>query len=224
VSTRIDDVLLTALGHALSGWVGTHGPVLVYLDGHGRERLFEDVDLSRTVGWFTSLYPVLLEIDEGADPGRALMSVREQLWWVPSKGVGYQLLRHLRADAELAGHLASLPAAEVGFNYLGRFDTRSGWMPLGARGPSRDHDSSRTGRRAHLLEIDGAVEDRRLWLRWSYSRKLHDERTVRGVADTFLAELRELIEHCCSPVAGGVTPSDFPLAALDQTALDRFLV
>jgi non-ribosomal peptide synthase protein (TIGR01720 family) len=68
------------------------------------------------------------------------------------------------------------------------------------------------------------VEDLRLWLCWSYSRELHEEATVRGVAHAFLSQLRQLIEHCCSPGAGGVTPSDFPLAGLDQATLDRFLV
>jgi non-ribosomal peptide synthase protein (TIGR01720 family) len=89
--------------------------------------------------------------------------------------------------------------------------------------PSGPSQAGSTGR-AHLLEIAASVEDGRLRLCWTYSRELHDEATVRGVAEAFLAELRGLIEHCCSAEAGGVTPSDFPLAGLDQATLDRLLV
>jgi non-ribosomal peptide synthase protein (TIGR01720 family) len=222
--TQINDVLLTALGEALSGWTGG-GPVVVDLEGHGREEeVIGGVDLSRTVGWFTSLFPVLLDVDERGDPGRSLRSVKERLRSVPGKGLGYGLLRYLGPDGEVSRRLAALPEAEVSFNYLGQFSSRSGWMPLGRPGLPGGLDCSATARRAHLVDVVGAVVDGELRVWWTYSREVHEEATVRGVAEAFAEGLRGLIAHCCAPEAGGLTPSDVPLADLDQATLDRLLV
>jgi natural product biosynthesis luciferase-like monooxygenase protein/non-ribosomal peptide synthase protein (TIGR01720 family) len=219
--TQINDVLLSALGQALSGWT-PGGPVLVDLEGHGREAgLFEDVDLSRTVGWFTSLCPVLLEVEEGADPGAVLRGMKERLRAVPARGVGHGVLRHLCADDAVRERLAGLPAAEVSVNYLGRFRTAAGWVPWSAADPPTGPECSPAGRRAHLIEIVGAVIDERLEMRWRYSRALHEEATVAAVAEQFVASLRALIGHCCTAGVGGWTPSDFPLSGLDQETLER---
>src|SRR5205823_313117 len=102
--TQINDILLTALLEATAAWSGQRS-LLLDLEGHGREALFEDADLSRTVGWFTSLFPVRLVLGKGSGPGESLKSVKEQLRGIPQRGVGYGLLRHLRADAGLAGQL-----------------------------------------------------------------------------------------------------------------------
>ncbi|MEE8584779.1 MAG: amino acid adenylation domain-containing protein, partial [Acidobacteriota bacterium] len=115
--TRIEDVLLTALARSLADWAKS-GTVLVDLEGHGREDLFEDVDLSRTVGWFTAVYPLLLQVEESG-PGPALKSVKEQLRGVPGRGLGYGLLRYLGQGRETARRLEEMPQAEVSFNYLG---------------------------------------------------------------------------------------------------------
>ena len=118
--TRIEEALLSALARALSGWTGS--PRLrVDLEGHGREPLFDDLDVSRTVGWFTSLYPVVLEGGD-AGPGEALVRAMERLRGVPGRGIGYGLLRY--GDAEAARLLAespAAPAAEIRFNYLGQY-------------------------------------------------------------------------------------------------------
>src|SRR5258705_2581520 len=92
--TQINDVLLTALVEAMAAWTGRR-TLLVALEGHGREELLADVDVSRTVGWFTSLFPVLLDLDTARDPESALKSVKEQLRAIPRRGIGYGILRHL---------------------------------------------------------------------------------------------------------------------------------
>ncbi|HEX7242147.1 MAG TPA: amino acid adenylation domain-containing protein, partial [Longimicrobiaceae bacterium] len=219
--TQVNDVLLTALARALSAWTGAPR-VLVELEGHGREEhLFEGVDLSRTVGWFTTLFPVLLEA--GGEPGAAIKAVKERLRAVPNRGIGHGALRWL-GPAGAREALAALPAAEVAFNYLGQVD---GGAPEGAAlaltldpaGPAL----SPGARRAYLLEADALVEGGALRVRWRYSGAAHREETVRALAESFLAELRALVAHCASAGAGGYTPSDFPLAGLDQDALDRLL-
>ncbi|MGW4277007.1 condensation domain-containing protein, partial [Streptomyces seoulensis] len=215
--TRVDDVLLTALGRVLSDWSG-HDTVAVGLEGHGREdRLFEDVDLSRTVGWFTSLYPVALAVP-AADWGTALKAVKEQLRAVPERGLGYGVLRHLARDPRLTG----APEPAVSFNYLGRFDwTADGAALVGAVPGGLGGAEAPGTERAHLLDVVARVEDGRLEITWYHSRERHHEATVTRLAEAMLDAVEDIVAHCARPGAGGRTPSDFPLARLDQTAVDR---
>ncbi|WP_240724266.1 amino acid adenylation domain-containing protein, partial [Frankia sp. B2] len=124
----INDVLLAGFTVAVNEWRGTSGPVLVDVEGHGREPLAEGVDLSRTVGWFTEIHPVRLDpgstdfarIRAGGDAaGQAVKQVKEQLRAVPGDGLGYGLLRYLNPDTRPV--LAALPTPQIGFNYMGRF-------------------------------------------------------------------------------------------------------
>ena len=231
--TRITDVLLTAFAQTLGGWTGA--PVTVIdLEGHGREELFEDVDLTRTVGWFTSLFPVSIEIGAEVDPGDALKSVKEQLRRIPGEGIGYGLLRYLSGRADLTERLAAAPSPEVSFNYLGQLDqiapaqssaeptleTSARALPRrAAREPSGPSRGPRA-RRTHLIQLDASVSGGRLVTQWTYSERRHRRSTVEAVAQGFLDALRTLIAHCLSPQAGGSTPSDFENADLTQDAID----
>lgn len=117
--TQINDLLLTALARVISRW--THHPqCLIQLEGHGREELFEPVDLTRTVGWFTSLFPVALA-PVADDLGASIKQIKEQLRAIPNKGIGFGALRYL-GDAQARERLAALPEPRVTFNYLGQFD------------------------------------------------------------------------------------------------------
>ncbi|RGD57175.1 amino acid adenylation domain-containing protein [Kitasatospora xanthocidica] len=212
--TRVNDVLLCALGRVLARWTG-RGRVLVALEGHGREEPFDGVDLSRTVGWFTTMYPVALDVPPDADPGTALKAVKESLRAVPGGGLGHGALRHLKPVPGLA-----LP--RIGFNYLGRQDWTAtpGGLLHAPAGPLTG-GMDRTARRPHLLDVLGLVAEGRLSFTWSYSRAVHHSGTVARLAAELLDELRELVRHCAEPGAGGRTPSDFPLAGLDQAGVDR---
>ncbi|WP_409181044.1 non-ribosomal peptide synthase/polyketide synthase [Amycolatopsis sp. VS8301801F10] len=199
--TQVNDVLLTALGRVLRDWTG--GTPVVDLEGHGREELFEDVDLSRTVGWFTTVFPVALDVPD--DWGTALKSVKEQLRAVPRRGIGYGALRYLTGTAPEID-------PQVSFNYLGQFG--SGRI---------ESDESPRSARAHLLDVVGRVETGELELTWYYAEGVHDRSTMDTLAAAMTAALREIIRHCADPAAGGRTPSDFPLAALDQSAVDSLV-
>jgi amino acid adenylation domain-containing protein/non-ribosomal peptide synthase protein (TIGR01720 family) len=225
--TEINDVLLTALAQAITRWTG-HSSALIELESFGREDLFEDVDISRTVGWFTAVYPLHLDLSHAADhPGEALKTVKEQLRRVPRRGVGYGVLRYLSKDPAIRQQMAALPQAEISFNYLGQFDQRQDNQP--AESPfapateGRGPDHSLQGRRTHLLEIDGGINNGRLGLEWTYSANQYRDATIERVANMFIDSLRAIINHCQNPEAGGVTPSDFPLAHLDQKQLDKVL-
>ncbi|MCM3338069.1 non-ribosomal peptide synthase/polyketide synthase [Paenibacillus sp. MER TA 81-3] len=221
--THINDVLLTALLLAMSAWSG-HDKLLLHMEGHGREDLFDEVDLSRTVGWFTSMYPVLLErsgneINFGAE----LKSVKEQLRQVPNNGIGYGLLRYMSSN-EHAQMLEALPKPQVSFNYLGQFDQvlNSGEEGLFGQAPERaGPEQSLQEKRAHLIDITGLVAGGSLRLTWTYSKNLYMRERVERLASLYMEQLRAIIAHCRLPEARGVTPSDFPLARITQEQLDR---
>ncbi|KST68652.1 non-ribosomal peptide synthetase [Mastigocoleus testarum BC008] len=221
-NTQINDVLLTALVQTFAQWTDGNS-LLVDLEGHGREDLFEDVDLSRTVGWFTSVFPVLLKLEDLTHLGDILKSVKEQLRQIPQRGIGYGILRYLSPDLNIREQLQTLPQAEISFNYLGQFDQTqlgNGWKF--AR-ESHGEIHSPLGQRSHLLEIDGLIINGQLQLDWRYSKNIHEKSTVEGLANCYLQALETIIAHCLSNDAGGYTPSDFPEADLSQDELDVLL-
>jgi len=217
--TQINDLLLTALARTLCQW-SAQDNVLVQLEGHGREDLFDDLDLSRTVGWFTSLFPVRLA--PGHDLGQSIKRVKEQLRAVPDKGIGYGLLRYLGAP-EVREQLASAAQPRVTFNYLGQFDASFDSEASALFTPSSEAAGRTQCAGAQLgnwLSITGQVYGGELFLEWTYSADVHHPATVEHLAQAYEQALTELVEHCCNAQHQGVTPSDFPLAALTQAQLD----
>jgi amino acid adenylation domain-containing protein/non-ribosomal peptide synthase protein (TIGR01720 family) len=225
--TRINDVLLTALALAHQRWTG-EDRLLVDLEVHGREALPEDLDLTRTVGWFTAELPLLLDLAEAEGPGAAIKAVKEQLRAVPGGGAGYGLLRYLSGDTGIAEKLRSFPRAEVAFNYLGQGDgggpeSAAETALLTAAPESKGPTQSPRGGRSHLLQIDCSVAGGQLRADLTYSEKRHRRSTIEWLAGELLAAIRELIDHCLSSEAGGFTPSDFPEAGLSQDQLDQLV-
>ncbi|MGW9419787.1 amino acid adenylation domain-containing protein [Streptomyces koyangensis] len=215
--SEINDVLLAALAPVLTEWTG-RGRVVIALEGHGREDLFEDEDLSRTVGWFTSYFPVALTASPAQGPGDLLRSVKEQLRAVPGRGLSYGALRYTAAVRELAEQ----PLPQLSFNYLGRFGGTRADGPLrsvSGIGLHQDPGSSRM----HLIDVVCSVRDRRLEFTWSYGEGVHRRATVERLAHRMTERLTELVAHCAAPGVGGRTPSDFPLAGLDQETLDQLV-
>lgn len=220
-NTQINDVLLTALVQAFARWTGNH-TLLLDLESHGREGDFQHIDLSRTVGWFTSIFPVLLDLEKISQPGEALKAIKEQLRSVPNRGIGYGVWRYLKADS--VDSIQSLPQAEVRFNYLGQFDqvlSESSLFGLAKESSGSSHSLRQN--RHYLLDISGFVVGGELTMSWTYSRQIYQKTTVENLAQGFVEALRALIFHCQSNEAGGYTPSDFPKAQLNQKNLDSFL-
>ncbi|MCB0167234.1 MAG: amino acid adenylation domain-containing protein, partial [Anaerolineae bacterium] len=217
--TQVSDLLLTALTQAVTGWTG-NPTLLIDLEGHGREALTDELDLSRTVGWFTSRFPVLLQLDHD-DPGEAIQSIKEQIRQMPRKGLGYGILRYLAQESALA----QLPPAPISFNYLGQFDNllkEAAPDSLFTGVAEADYGTTRSPaqQRSYLLEVDGLVVNNRLRFEWTYSHHIHTQATIQKLADSFLDALRRLMAHCLSPEAGGVTPSDFDLLNLNDQKLE----
>ncbi|WP_427156899.1 amino acid adenylation domain-containing protein [Aliinostoc sp. HNIBRCY26] len=218
-NTQINDVLLTALVQAFSQWTGTRS-LLVALESHGREEISEDLDLSRTVGWFTSIFPALLDLGKASHPGEALKTIKEQLRAIPHRGIGYGILRYLKQDHELQNY----PEPEVVFNYLGQFDqTFSNSSLFRFVENSSGLMSSPRNQRTALLEINGLVVNNQLRFDWTFSENIHRYSTIKNLAQEFVKVLTNIITHCQSTQEKNYTPSDFPELDLSQKGLDQFL-
>jgi amino acid adenylation domain-containing protein/non-ribosomal peptide synthase protein (TIGR01720 family) len=194
--TQIDDVLLTAFVRAVNEWTGERA-LLVELANHGREMPFEDVDLSRTVGWFVAEYPVLLAIEEASEPLRALERVREQLRRVPRRGVGYGMLRYLRRDKAIRKKLQVLPRPQVTFTYFGQYEKMLRGEPLWgfAKEARPSFYSPSTNRDRYLLNVHAVSMAGRMQINWTYSKKVHRRETVERLAASMLDHLKVLISH-----------------------------
>ena len=215
--TQVNDLLLTALARVITRWSGQPA-ALIQLEGHGREDLFDSVDLSRTVGWFTSLFPVRLEAT--GELSSAIKSVKEQLRAVPGKGLGYGVLRYL-GTPDARATLSNLAAPRITFNYLGQFDRQFNESALfvpatQGSGQAQDPDAPL----ANWLTVEGQVYGGELALRWGFSREMFEVATIARLVDDYRQELLALIAHCVDPRHGGLTPADVTLARLTQAQLD----
>ncbi|MDZ5604327.1 amino acid adenylation domain-containing protein [Pseudomonas sp. RP23018S] len=217
--TRINDLLLSALARAVQRWSGLP-EVLVQLEGHGREALFDELDLTRTVGWFTSLFPVRLSPQ--ADVPASIKTIKEQLRAVPDNGLGYGALRYL-GSAEVQASLRALPSPRITFNYLGQFDASFGNDDAPLFAPCADPVGDEKHAEAPLgnwLTVNSQVFDGRLNMAWTFSQQMFEPAHIEALAQHCQAALIEVIEHCAQGEHFGVTPSDFPLAPLSQAQLD----
>jgi amino acid adenylation domain-containing protein/non-ribosomal peptide synthase protein (TIGR01720 family) len=213
--SEVGELLIAALSKALCGWSG-QAQLLLDLEGHGREDLFDGVDLSRTVGWFASLYPVLLTPSPDAGLGPTVKAVKEQLRAVPHRGIGYGVLRYLGSEAD-ARTLSALPRAEVLFRYVGQYHLASPLLTV------MDPAEPQAPSRRHKLALVAGVADGQLRLTWFFSDAMYQRATIEDLAGRYAAVLRALITGGDLAAQPAYTPSDFPLAGLDQGKLDRLL-
>ncbi|GII96867.1 non-ribosomal peptide synthetase [Sinosporangium siamense] len=224
----IHEVLLATLAGAVARCWGT-GSVVLDVEEHGRRPLIPGMDLSRTIGWFTSVHPVRLsltgiDLDEAVAGGRAaghlVLTVKEQARAVPGDRLGYGLLRHL--NSETAPVLAALPAPRIGFNYLGRFTGSGGsapWQMIGGIGGSMDPGTPlQHAIEANVIVRDGPEFD--FMVNWA--DRLLDGDDVEALSRTWLDLLSGLADHTEAPDAGGRSVSDFDLIALDQDDVREF--
>jgi len=218
--TQINDVLLTALVQAFARWTG-ESTLLVDLEGHGREPIYENVNLSRTVGWFTSVFPVCLSLHDHS-PVETLKAVKEQLRLIPNHGIGYGVLRYMSQQQDIE-RLKALPQAQVSFNYLGQFDSMVSESALFKfANESAGSTCDPKEKRSYLLEIEGLVINDRLQISLLYNERIHQQNSIEYVAECYLEALRTLIAHCQSSEIEGHTTSDDSLASLiDDLTLEH---
>ena len=224
--TQVNEVLLTVLGQTLKPWTQS-STVLIDLEGHGRDldlQTLQDsspLDVSRTVGWLTTVYPLRLAMPSGAMTEQ-LRSVKEQLRAVPHQGVGYGVLRSLAAEPDPA--LGS-PAA-ISFNYLGQVRFNAAPDPQGViqalASESVGSLRSPLRRRRYLLEVIALIRDGQLQVIWRYSQSVHRRATLETLAQRYLATLQSYLAPPTQPaIAANHTPSDFAAARVNQAQLDQ---
>ncbi|WP_338150687.1 amino acid adenylation domain-containing protein [Rhodococcus qingshengii] len=235
----VNDGLVTAVALASIEWRRRRGmdtaAALITLEGHGREEgAVPGADLARTVGWFTTLYPVRVElgaidVDDalagGADAGRAVKAVKEYLRAIPDHGIGFGMLRYLSGESDPLGRFRS---PQISFNYLGRISSSDGtqdWLPVegnrrlgGTQNPSMPV--------ASVIDINAAVEDHVdgpcLTASFTFPRGVLDRSDVAEFAELWRRALDGLTVHASRPDAGGLTPSDIPLVSVDQQQIERW--
>jgi amino acid adenylation domain-containing protein/non-ribosomal peptide synthase protein (TIGR01720 family) len=223
-STEINDILLTALAGAVGLWTGLD-KVLIELEGHGRERILEDMDISRTVGWFTTRYPVVLPINQPGDLSYSIRGVKETLRRVPNKGIGYGILKYLTPPGKKKG-LTFKSKPEITFNYLGQVDARTGqdtdsglfqFSPVGAGNPI-----SPEMEQTHTLSISGMVVKGIFTLSFSYNRYEYDKTRIRELVEHFKSYLLRLMDHCTRKQETQLTPADVSAVPYLDISLEEF--
>lgn len=209
--TEINDLLLAALTRTISRWSALN-MVTIGLEGHGREDILMQVDISNSVGWFTSLYPVALAVEKNMDEGALIKSVKEQLRMIPEKGIGYGILRYLSPLPEVREKLSN-SNWDLVFNYLGQLDNlvnanASVQMAVEEDGKSKSDDYPVKEK----IAINAFISGGSLTLSWNYSNKQYHQKTIENLANQFITHLTELIQHCISMENQEFTPSDHGLS------------
>ncbi|MFC4159110.1 amino acid adenylation domain-containing protein [Chitinimonas lacunae] len=212
--TQGDELLLAAWLRTLAQ-IQYHPVCRIALEGHGREPLFDDLDLSRSVGWFTAMYPLCVQVD-AEQWSLCVRQVKEALRGVPDRGLGYGVLRYLHGDAELAHG----PVAETSFNYLGRFDDA---MPLLLAPESTGDEIAPDTRLPHALDVTAEVKDGCLHVRMVADSGRYPLALFETLRRDFERNLHELAEHCRDCSAPQLSPSDIDFDGMDIAALDAFL-
>ena len=220
---QVDELLLTALFLSLTQSTHPHSSSLqIDLESHDREEtVVKGANLARTVGCLTSVFPVTLTVDDVSNPSVALKSIQEQLRHIPHRGIGYGILRYLSSEAKLTQKLETLSPSEIFVSYLGSLEKH-----LPQSSPFRlvrEMTWSRSPReqRPYLLEIRVFIFQEQLRIHWRYNRNFHQETTLQQTANHCLEKLRSLIKNCLSSEQENHTPTDFPLAQLDEQKLSK---
>jgi non-ribosomal peptide synthase protein (TIGR01720 family) len=214
------EILLSALARILTSRSGS--PIVIEVERHDRESLFEGLDVAQTVGPLSIAFPLALDLAGASWPEGALVAVKEQVRRLPRRGLAYGALRYLGEEA-VRERLRSLPSPEIGFSFLDLDEVGgSGWDPSPWRivaGPSSPALAARPT--CERLRLDAAAVGGRLHLTWSCREDACSRPLLEALAHELTAELEALVAHARWPGARADVPSDFPLAQIDDDELSR---
>ncbi len=206
-NTEINDILLTALGLAVCRWANVKR-CTVNLEGHGRERIMEGVDVDRTVGWFTSQFPVVLDMAGSDDLGYGIKSIKEMLRHIPHNGIGYGLLRYLSPKGS-AGTTPFTLNPQINFNYLGQVESGTAKDRPFALSPLSAGDLVTPDLISlQALDIGARIQDEILSVSFTYSSLEFRTETIKTLKETYKKNLTEIIRHCSTKEDEELTPTD----------------
>jgi amino acid adenylation domain-containing protein/non-ribosomal peptide synthase protein (TIGR01720 family) len=225
--TEINDILLAALGLAIHSWTGQK-QVLLNLESHGRHDILKGVNISRTVGWFTSQYPVLLDMSYWDDMSHQIKVVKENIRKIPNQGIGYEMLRYL-TPAEMRSGLSFSPEPEICFNYLGQLDkgmnskkfAQSPYSNGASLGPDGEGNIGQENELYFPLTWTSYIQHGRFHMAISYSEKQYDQETIAHVANLYKQQLLNVMDHCLKKEKAERTPGDFTCTNLELKELDQ---
>ncbi|MDQ1353576.1 MAG: hypothetical protein QG657_3882, partial [Acidobacteriota bacterium] len=220
--TEINDILLTALGLGIKKTFDLN-PISIVLEGHGREEIMEDIDINRTVGWFTSMYPVVLDFSFAGNIARQLKEIKETLRRIPNKGIGYGIIKYLTAE-ENKRDIEFKLNPQLSFNYLGQFDAdvkQKSFIEIA--GESTGNPIGLNNRRECLIEVNGMIAANRLSMAFTYSAKHFKAETMQRLVANFHSELLNIIGFCCEKKYTEFTPSDFTYKGLSIESIKRLV-
>ncbi|MBT7590555.1 MAG: amino acid adenylation domain-containing protein [Candidatus Scalindua sp.] len=220
-TTTTEDILLMVLARTLYQWSG-NSCTFITLEGHGRENIIGELDVSRTVGWFTCMYPVLLELPTDKDTGYQIKFIKETIRKIPNRGIGYGILKYVtpsKKKKELSFHKQS----QITFNYLGQIDdsmfSELFTISFDAVGEVVSPDAER-----HCdIDISGVVLDGKLELMVVYNRNRFQEGTMGDFLNKFQRELRTAMCHCQEKKTSEMTPADFTFSQLSLDDLEEII-
>ncbi len=190
----INDILLTALGLAIKKWTGEN-KVVINLEGHGREDIIENVDVSRTIGWFTSLYPVILNLSDSEDLTDQIRKLRKTLQEIPNKGVGYGILKYLTSDENKKALNFNLQP-EICFNYLGQFDQDINMDVFSISELETGTQINPESERCYVLDINGIVIDDKLTINFNWNKNEFKEENIDSLMEGYKQELKGILNNC----------------------------
>ncbi|MDB5054621.1 MAG: lchAB, partial [Bacilli bacterium] len=216
--TEINDIFLCALGLVVAEWTG-QSKLCLNLEGHGREEIIPGINVSRTVGWFTAQYPVLLEINPDAPLPTLIKATKESLRSIPHKGIGYGILRYLTAS-EHTVELAFSLKPEISFNYLGQFDREVQTDFFGPSPYDMGHQMSLEAESLYPLNFNGIVLGGRLVVSCAFNKQQYFRGTINGLMDRFQHHLLQIIHHCATKEDRDFTPSDFSAGNLRMDEME----
>ncbi|HLP47621.1 MAG TPA: condensation domain-containing protein, partial [Candidatus Kapabacteria bacterium] len=220
--TEIIDLLLTAFGMAMKKTFD-RDRIAITLEGHGREQILADIDISRTVGWFTAEYPVLFDISYPGEPGRQVKEIKETLRRIPNKGTGFGILKYLTAEAN-KNEIEFKVNPQIIFNYLGQFDAdinQKSFFEIAKESPGNSQGPN--GKREYILDVSGMTANKCLVMSISYNKTHFNRETMIELIGKFESELIHLIAFCCAKENRELTPSDFTYKELPVETVDSLV-
>ncbi len=203
--TEINELLLVALGLTVKEWANIDY-MFVNLEGHGREEILSDVDLTRTVGWFTTEYPVLLDMSRSDDLSYTIRTIKEEIRHIPNKGIGYGILKYLSQTADTTIKQGEL--AEINFNYLGDINALQNGKQFMLTSINTGKMVGECLEREFLLDMNGLISDERFIMRIEYSEQDFEEATIRRFLESYMEHLKMIIMHCMNKEEVEITPDD----------------
>ncbi|MDX1699854.1 MAG: condensation domain-containing protein, partial [Melioribacteraceae bacterium] len=206
--TTILDILLAALVMSIKD-ESDDNDILFYLEGHGRSTIFDGIDLSRTVGWFTNIYPALININSELDLGDQIKSVKKQLRDIPNDGLGYSILKYLSQNNEIKDPSEVADHGGIIFNYLGQFNNSAVSISDNVHVDNKKYERSQDQKRSYLIDINGGINNGILIFEFNYSCNLFNKETIENFANLYIQSLEKIILHCQSEEIDTFSENDF---------------